>query len=1156
DFLNKLYQISQSNSSFLLNGVLNFELILTEKVSGKGKRKNAAPISVEEYRKKKKCIIKIQNDDNSCGYRAITLAKFYHENPNKNLRLQVQRNQRNRLTILAQELCETAGIDINTALSVNDLYKIDDVLKPLYQLIVINGTTMSLDYKGNKAPKQLYIELYNEHYNFINKITAYFECSYFCVKCFKGYSHQENHRCKDGCYLCHHEDKCVGDKIHCDSCNKNFNGQFCFNRHVNLKLCEKLKYCFLCYSNYREKIHKCDTFHCFKCARDYKVTPHFCCIEPKNIEKLMEEDNKNKIIVCFDIESQLINEENITIHSPNLLISLTACEKCFNYDTLTKNSNCDVCGVYKNVFFGDNCVKHFGEYLYNDLAKKAEKEKCQLLVFAHNFKGYDGHFVFRDLFDRDFTTILPIMNGTKLLKIDVGNTRFIDSLSFFQLPLAALPKSFGFSELVKGYFPYKFNTPENIDYIGNIPDKDYFNYERMKEGEKESFNVWYTSFNSSSYNFKEEMIKYCMNDVHILLKSVYMFKKQFKDITEIDPLSRNFTLAAIGLEVFRAKYLKQDSLGINPISYGTKQSKIANSWLDFTQSQYSQIIKREFKIGPYFSDGCIPEEKIVFEFHGCFYHGCPLCNDIFSENQPDEEGWTFKDKYLKTVRRTSNIRSMGYQVIEKWECQFNQDMISNESLKTFIDDRLRYYNKLEIVGEANIRESFFGGRTNNIQFFYETSENEVIEYKDVCSLYPFVLKNKHFPVNHPQIITSNFDYSLDYYFGFIKCKVLPPNNLYLPVLPMRYDHKLKFVLCNKCSELMQQTECHHTDEERSLTNTWTSIELKEALDKGYKVMEIYQVLHYENKDDTLFKEYINTWLKVKQEASGWPSWVQTEVEKHQYIQNFETREGIQLDFNNIQKNPGRRFIAKLMLNSFWGKLAQRPNHVKSVVCHHYAEYWNVINDDKYKVEGEYMPNDSTIILSYKFKDDNDADLGNTSIAISSFVTAYARLELYKIMEKINNIGEDRLLYFDTDSVIFVKKHGDQVIETGDYLGDLTDEIKDNYGPTAFCRKFVSCGPKNYGLEIQKNENESHSTLKVKGIRLDGKSLEILNLDLMKNLAEKYIEGHNEQISIEQFKISCDKYNHFVTSKYFDKVYRVVSEKRKIVSYKTFPFGYK
>lgn len=52
DFLNRVFQISQSNSIFLLNGELQIELIVVKEITGEGKRK--APQTMEQFRKKRK----------------------------------------------------------------------------------------------------------------------------------------------------------------------------------------------------------------------------------------------------------------------------------------------------------------------------------------------------------------------------------------------------------------------------------------------------------------------------------------------------------------------------------------------------------------------------------------------------------------------------------------------------------------------------------------------------------------------------------------------------------------------------------------------------------------------------------------------------------------------------------------------------------------------------------------------------------------------------------------------------------------------------------------------------------------------------------------------------------------------------------------------
>ncbi len=64
-----------------------------------------------------------------------------------------------------------------------------------------------------------------------------------------------------------------------------------------------------------------------------------------------------------------------------------------------------------------------------------------------------------------------------------------------------------------------------------------------------------------------------------------------------------------------------------------------------------------------------------------------------------------------------------------------------------------------------------------------------------------------------------------------------------------------------------------------------------------------------------FKHIIALLLDV-----GWPKWLQMEEDKERYILEDEQREGIQLDAAQIEVKKGLCFIAKLPLNSFWGKV--------------------------------------------------------------------------------------------------------------------------------------------------------------------------------------------------------------------------------------------
>ena len=146
------------------------------------------------------------------------------------------------------------------------------------------------------------------------------------------------------------------------------------------------------------------------------------------------------------------------------------------------------------------------------------------------------------------------------------------------------------------------------------------------------------------------------------------------------------------------------------------------------------------------------------------------------------------------------------------------------------------------------------------------------------------------------------------------CDVLPPRNMKLPVLPYRANEKLTFPLCKTCVESQQNAKCEHTDGQRILTAVWCTPEIHAAIDHGYQVKRIHEVWHYPLKQGRLFAEYIDTFLKIKQQASGWPEGVESDEQKDVYIDEFFQKEGILLDKENVVFNAGLRALAKLCLN--------------------------------------------------------------------------------------------------------------------------------------------------------------------------------------------------------------------------------------------------
>jgi len=130
---------------------------------------------------------------------------------------------------------------------------------------------------------------------------------------------------------------------------------------------------------------------------------------------------------------------------------------------------------------------------------------------AHYGQGYDFQFIVEWLIEHGVKPYI-IHNGQKIIQMEVKcdyNIRFIDSISFTPMPLRDFPKTFGLTEITKGYFPHKFNTDENQDYIGPYPEKSYYGYDEMKKDEREKFDNWYETTKDKTFDFKQEMHKYC-----------------------------------------------------------------------------------------------------------------------------------------------------------------------------------------------------------------------------------------------------------------------------------------------------------------------------------------------------------------------------------------------------------------------------------------------------------------------------------------------------------------------------------------------------------------------------------------------------------------------------------------------------------------------
>ena len=236
------------------------------------------------------------------------------------------------------------------------------------------------------------------------------------------------------------------------------------------------------------------------------------------------------------------------------------------------------------------------------------------------------------------------------------------------------------------------------------------------------------------------------------------------------------------------------------------------------------------------------------------------------------------------------------------------------------------------------RDAFFGGRTNAVRLYVE---NEQLHYYDFTSLVPMGQQVRYVSCGsshlHLQPTQSSRHLSLLWHCQVHRLTAFWPlsSRLALPLWPETCIHK---------SLHEKPWVCDHTPQQRQLSGTWCTPEIEKALEQGYTLVCLHEVWHFEQQQTGLFRDYVNTWLKIKDEASGWPGDCTTPEKRQQHLQAYFEHKGVQLDENNIRVNKGRRAVAKLMLNSMWG------NSIKKKLYIVHSFNFGVINSTKLKIQ--------------------------------------------------------------------------------------------------------------------------------------------------------------------------------------------------------------
>ncbi|CAC5373323.1 unnamed protein product [Mytilus coruscus] len=291
-------------------------------------------------------------------------------------------------------------------------------------------------------------------------------------------------------------------------------------------------------------------------------------------------------------------------------------------------------------------------------------------------------------------------------------------------------------------------------------------------------------------------------------------------------------------------------------------------------------------------------------------------------------------------------------------------------------------------------------------------------------------------------------------------------------------------------------KCIHSNEERVIVGTWSTIEIDKAIEKGYKLQKIYELEHFEKTSTDIFKLYVDTFMKYKQEASGCkcdPKYCKPDCENDKEcktkIQYIIDNAAYNLDIDKVKHNSGLRFIAKICLNNLWGHFGMRDNFTQKEYCFTLEHITKIVFNEKYKDISTMILDENIVLTEYKEKEEYSKPNPSVNVYIALFTTAHARLKLYELLD----ILQERVLYMDTDSCIY-NDDGSEACKKvenmmGSKLGDLTDEIVSKHNANHI-KQFISAGPKDYSMKLDTEKLVSCC----KGFRLNAEVEEKITLD--------------------------------------------------------------
>ena len=350
------------------------------------------------------------------------------------------------------------------------------------------------------------------------------------------------------------------------------------------------------------------------------------------------------------------------------------------------------------------------------------------------------------------------------------------------------------------------------------------------------------------------------------------------------------------------------------------------------------------------------------------------------------------------------------------------------------------------------RQAYYGGRT---ECYFIGKESKGKYYKfDVNSMYPYVMRNNVFPAKLQGVrhidLNKTVKGSSKNIVRIALCNIDTKKNC----IPYRYNKRLCFPVGTM--------QCHLCEPE---------IQLAEKM--GAKV-EILKVAYYEATP--LFQFWVD--------------------------ECYALRRKFKEESNNIYQ-----FCIKILMNSLYGKMGQKTPVWKEVFDDGTNDNWI-----KTFIDAESGKTRHIKCISGKWFEQFGEEEGFDSfVAIAAFVTSYARVYLYEILEMA---GHENCYYMDTDSVI-VNEDGKERLtslldesELGKLKIEKTDDTVEIYNlkDYVFGGETVLKGVSKNSVKLSENKFLCEQWEHLNGALMRDRMETVVTKKIIKNLSRNYNKG--------------------------------------------------